>query len=70
MPGKWYFSLQDQTLLGFEIAVEREDDPCEVYFADYKKVDGRLVPHKIEVICGNEHYASLTVTSCQFAAGK
>ena len=43
----------------------REDtddrDPCEVYFYDYKDVDGRKLPHRIEVRYGDKRYAVLTV---------
>jgi hypothetical protein len=64
VPAKWYFAREDGKLLGCEVSIqEREDDPCEVYFSDYKKVDGRMVPHKIEVIYGKERYAQLTVQS-------
>src|SRR5262245_27262080 len=31
---KWYFSLKDHSLLGFETSIKKEEDPCEVYFSD------------------------------------
>lgn len=68
--GKWYFSLKDQTLLGFELTVEKEQDPCEVYFADYRPVDGRQLPHRIEVRHASDRYAVFTVKSYQLAAAK
>ena len=58
---KWYFSLQDQKLLGFEVTVENGTDPCEVYLADYKDVDGRQLPHRLEVRHGNNRYAVFSV---------
>jgi S1-C subfamily serine protease len=61
IPVRWYFSLADQKLLGFEVTVEASDDPCEVYLSDYKAVDGRQLPHRIEVRHGNNRYAVLTV---------
>ncbi|HXG12746.1 MAG TPA: trypsin-like peptidase domain-containing protein [Gemmataceae bacterium] len=64
--GKWYFSLKDQMLLGFEIQIDREDDPCEVYLSDYKPVDGRMLPHQIEVRHGNDRYGVFTVKSYTF----
>jgi S1-C subfamily serine protease len=64
VPGKWYFAKGSGLLLGCELTIkEREDDPCEVYFSDYKKLDGRMVPHKIEVRYGKERYALWNVTS-------
>ena len=64
---KWYFSQKDHTLLGFETyidkdAKETEDrDPCEVYLYDYKDVNGRKLPHKMEVRFRDKRYATLTV---------
>ncbi len=73
--GKWYFALQPHQgvpageLLGFEVKVERDDDPCEVYCADYKPVDGRLLPHRLEVHYGNDRFAVLTVKSYKLGKG-
>jgi S1-C subfamily serine protease len=64
-PAKWYFSKKDATLLGGEVSlVEREKDPCELYFSDYKKdASGRKVPGKIEVRYGKDRFAVITVSS-------
>ncbi|WP_161967319.1 S1C family serine protease [Fimbriiglobus ruber] len=62
---KWYFSLADHRLLGCEAVINKEDDPCELYFGDYKPVDGRQLPHRIEVRTGNKKYAVMTVKSYQ-----
>ncbi|HZT80841.1 MAG TPA: hypothetical protein VFA26_11485, partial [Gemmataceae bacterium] len=66
--GKWYFSPKDQALLGFETSMEREEDPCEVYFFDYQKVDGRELPHRIEVRYGDGRYTTLHVKKYDIAA--
>jgi serine protease Do len=65
---KWYFSLKDYHLLGFETYLVRENsslspdaDPCEVYFSDYKTVDQKELPHRIEVRYGDKRYAVLKV---------
>lgn len=65
--GKWYFSPKDQTLLGFELTVKRNGDPCEVYLSDYRKADGRLLPHRMDVHFGNDRFATLFVKSFQLA---
>jgi serine protease Do len=65
--GKWYFSQQDQTLLGFELYLDRSEDPCEVYLSDYRPVDGRMLPHRLEVYYKDGPYAVLKVTSYTFA---
>ena len=59
--GKWYFSPKDQTLLGFELTVDRDDDPCEVYLGDYRKVGAGMLPHRIEVRFADKTYAVLDV---------
>jgi serine protease Do len=72
--GKWYFSKQnDETrgqLLGFEIWLDRDKDPCEVYLSDYKDVGGGKLPHRFEIRYGDKAYASLTVNSWKKEASK
>ncbi len=70
VPVKWYFSRQDARLLGFEVTVDPEDDPCEVYLSDYKPVDGRLLPHRMDVRHGSDLFTTLTIKSYQLAAVK
>jgi serine protease Do len=60
---KFYYALKGHTLLGCEVTITEQDDPCELYFSDYKPVDGRSLPHKIEVRTGDRKYATLTVKS-------
>jgi serine protease Do len=68
---KWYFSQDDQKLLGCELTVESKDDPCEIFLSDYKKVDdSHELPHRIEVRYGTGRYARLNVKSYTFAAPK
>jgi S1-C subfamily serine protease len=64
--GKWYFSMKnDETagqLLGFEIWLDRDEDPCEVYLFDYKKDEaGAQLPHRFEIRSGDKTYANLVV---------
>jgi len=65
---KWFFSLKDATLLGFETYIDKDSketedrDPCEVYFHDYKDVGGRKLPHTLEVRFRDKRYAVLTVS--------
>ena len=65
---KWFFSQKDQTLLGAEITVIRDEDPCELYFSDYKSVNGRQLPHRIDVRYGNGRFGVFTIKSYQLAA--
>ena len=67
---KWFFARTDQKLLGLEVRLEQNEDPCEVYFYDYRPVDGRMLPHRMQVVYGNGHYGSFTFTKFQMAAAK
>ncbi len=58
---KWYFSRDDQTLLGFEVTVDRDDDPCEVFLSDYRPESGGQLPGRIEVRYKDKTYAVLNV---------
>jgi serine protease Do len=66
--GKWFFGQADAKLLGFEVTISKDDDPCEVFLADYKAVDGRQLSHRVEVKYGNETYGVLTVKGYKLAA--
>lgn len=63
---KWFFDLpkdgKPQRLVACESYVSKEDDPCELYFGDYKTVDGKELPHRIEVRFADKKYAVLTLS--------
>jgi S1-C subfamily serine protease len=67
---KWYFSPKDQTLLGFEAAIDPEGDPCEVYLSDYRTVEGRMMPFRIDVQFGNDKYGTFLVKRYQLSSSK
>jgi serine protease Do len=66
--GKWFFAKDDEKLLGFEVTITKDDDPCEVYLSDYRLVDGRQMPHRIEIRYGNDTYGVLTVKAYKLLA--
>jgi len=72
--GKWYFSMsKDDTagqLLGFEIWLDRDEDPCEVYLFDYKDVGDGQLPHRFEIRFGDKTYANLIVNRWRKEVGK
>ncbi len=49
----------DGTLISAEVWTLKDKDPCELYFHNYKAVDGRQLPHTIEVRNGDNRYAVL-----------
>ncbi len=62
-PAKWYFSKDDATMVGFEMSLERDKDPCEVYFSNYQKIkSGQLMPFRIEVRSSDKTFAVFDVT--------
>jgi hypothetical protein len=67
VPVKWYFARTDQALLGFEMAVAKDEDPCEVYLSDYRPEGGRSLPHRIEVRYGDQQFGVFTVTGYHLA---
>ena len=46
-------------LIGMEMFPDDQVDPCEVYFDDYRPVDGRQVPHTLLVRHGDTVYAQI-----------
>ena len=51
-----------------ELKVEDSEDPAEVYFSDYRAVEGRMVPHRLQVYSEGKHYATFELET--FRAGK
>jgi hypothetical protein len=43
-------------LAALEMFPDEDADPCEIYFSDYREVQGRLLPHRLEVRCGDVPY--------------
>jgi S1-C subfamily serine protease len=68
IPAKWYFALADKTLLGGEITVVKDQDPCEVYLGDYRSVEGKSLPHRVEVYYGNGRFGILRIKTYQLPA--
>ena len=55
---KWFFGQKDGKLLGFELRTQDNEDPCEVYFGDYRPVEGRMLPHRMQVMYADGHYGT------------
>jgi S1-C subfamily serine protease len=70
IPVKWYFSTTDQRLIAFEVFVDKDEDPCEVYLSDYHMDDGKMLPHRFDIRHGNELYGSFSVAKYQMGQGK
>jgi serine protease Do len=78
VPSKWYFyradlnrqmpgtgPYPDGALVAGEVYVDSTSDPCELYFADFKDVGGRMLPHRMEVRNGDKRYAMFNIKAQQ-----
>jgi len=63
---KWFFANTDQKLMGFELRLNENEDPCEVYLSDYRSVGGRMLPHRFQIIYGDGHYGTLNIDAFNF----
>ena len=59
---RFYFDPADSRLLALEMFADEEADPCEIYFSDYRTVDGRDWPGRIDVRYGDETFAAFKVS--------
>jgi serine protease Do len=63
---KFYFDRQSKHLLGLETSNAKDDDPCEVSFSEYKVVDGRMLPHRMDFVTADRRYAVFRVNKFTF----
>jgi S1-C subfamily serine protease len=68
--GKWFFNRDDMRLRALEVRLEDNEEPCEVYFSDYREVNGRHLPHRMEVYYNGVRYGVLEFTNFDLAAAK
>ncbi len=60
---RFLFDPETGRLIGLEMFPDDQVDPCEVYFDDYRPVDGRQLPHTLLVRHGDAVYAQLQLES-------
>jgi hypothetical protein len=61
---------QTGQLLGLEMFADEQLDPCELYFADYTEVNGRLLPRTITVRHGEGLYGRFQLSKITLAESK
>lgn len=57
----FYFDAKEGWLLGLELYPFPNADPCEIHFLDYRDVEGRRSPQRIEVHYGEILFAELKI---------
>jgi serine protease Do len=55
---RFYFDPGDGNLLAIELFADESMDPCEVYFSDYREIDGRYAPGRVTVRFGDGPFAA------------
>ncbi|MFP6614465.1 MAG: trypsin-like peptidase domain-containing protein [Pirellulales bacterium] len=53
---RFFFDSESGRMLAVEMFPEDYTDPCELYFHDYREVDGRFLPGRMEVRHGEDRY--------------
>ena len=65
----FYFNPAGGELLALEMYAAENADPCEVYFSDYRRTDGRLLPGRMEVRVSDELFGVFAIERFTFAKG-
>jgi S1-C subfamily serine protease len=60
---RFYFDPREGFLVALELYPGSDTDPCELELADYREVDGRWLPGRLEVRCGDEHFGTFHLES-------
>jgi hypothetical protein len=69
VPCKFYFDQVDGKLMLVECFALENEDPCEAYFRDYKAVDGRQMPGRVDVRVGDKKYGYFVLNKHDLKAG-
>ncbi|MBI2825671.1 MAG: trypsin-like peptidase domain-containing protein [Planctomycetia bacterium] len=56
---RFMFDPKSGNLVAMEMYRSDNDDPCELYFADYAELEGRVFPRRIEVRYGDAVYLAV-----------
>jgi S1-C subfamily serine protease len=64
---RFVFDPESGLLIGMEMWPDTTVDPCEVYFADYREIDGRKIPHTLLVRHGDFTFASIKLTAVELS---
>ena len=67
---RFLFDGGEGCLLAMEMFPEEQVDPCEVYFHDYRQLEGRRLPAQMEVRFGDDLYTVLPLDAFDFEERK
>lgn len=63
---RFMFHPTEGHLLAMEFYGDDESDPCEIFFSEYRQIDGRFLPGRIEVRVGDDPYATFKIEEAKF----
>jgi len=63
---RFYFDPVSGRMVAMEMSPDNDQDPCEILFDDFQTVEGRLVPHRMEVYIGTTPLADLHIKTVAF----
>jgi serine protease Do len=64
--GHFYFDPRDGKLLLVEMFFDQNADPYSLSFFGYRRENGRLLPGRLEIHCGDQRLGGLTVKKYRF----
>jgi hypothetical protein len=67
---KFYFDPEKSHLIGIEMQLSDDEDPCEIHFDDIRPVEGRSLPHHWKIVHGDDVFAGIRVSSYDWSSGK
>lgn len=70
---RWFFRQTDGQFVGFDTALARDVDPCEIRVHAWDQLAGRVFPSALTVRCGDREFGTLRITSAELqppAAGE
>lgn len=65
---RFQFDRDDGRLLGLELILDEEADPCELRFGEYSLVSGARFPREIKAILGDRVYGEFRLTEIEFGS--
>jgi len=66
---RWYFDPKDGRLLGFDTALDKDVDECQVRFGAFKDFGGRKLPGALTVRFAGRMWGVLTLEKAELGAG-
>jgi S1-C subfamily serine protease len=63
------FDPKSGNLAEVEMVADPTDDGCEIVFSDYREIDGRLFPHRLEVRHGDQLFGQIEWKTVELTPG-